>query len=48
MVKLGSHDDVYHIQAACEHGAPSFFDSPAANMRSTWMVKQARRVSSEI
>jgi hypothetical protein len=36
MVKLGNHDDVYHIQAACEHGVPSFFDSPAANAQSAF------------
>ena len=36
MVKLGKHDDVYHIQAACEHGVPSFFDCPTSSSQNAF------------
>jgi len=29
MTKLGNYDDVNHVEAACTHGVPSFFDGQA-------------------
>jgi len=29
MTKLGTYDDLNHVEAACAHGVPSFFDGQA-------------------